>query len=297
MNNTIAQILKESSQRLKENISDRKKFLERNKENNWLLSNLIGLSPSEMLLKSDMVVETGIYKKYKNCLERREKWKEPLQYLIGKAFFMDFELEVNKHVLIPRPETETLVEIINSTMSETQSTVLDVGTGSGAIAIALKRAHPAWSVYASDISPKALNLAKRNASLLGLENEILFKQGDLLKPWLKERKNIQLIVANLPYIDINKEYISEEVLKWEPSIALYSKRRKAISSHAGTWEADTLLEQFFEHSFVAKRIALELSEEVATIIKKTWRAHPKIAKIDQLPDLSGKKRFLLIKRK
>ena len=297
MNNTIDQILKESHQRVRKSTQDEKKCLEKDKENAWLLSNLIGLSSSEMLLHPSTIVKESIYKKYKTLMERREKSQEPLQYLIGKAFFMDFELKVNKHVLIPRAETETLIEVINKRYKSEKITALDVGTGSGAIAIALKRSHPEWNMYASDISKKALDTAQENASILGFKDKILFKEGDLLKPWVAEKKNIQLVVANLPYVDSSKEYVSEEVLKWEPSIALESKRKNPKLSHAGAWEANALLEQFFYYYFEAEMLALELSEGVASIIKTHWEKHPEIEEIEQIPDLNKKKRFLIVKRK
>lgn len=291
MDNTISKVLGEI-----DGCKDSTRH-EKIKESTWLLSNLMNLSPSEIALNPNKIIKEDVYKKYKELMDRREKLKEPLQYLIGKAFFMDFELKVNRDVLIPRPETEMLVEAINNKYQNQAITALDIGTGSGAIAIALKKSNPSWNIYASDVSQKALIVAKENASNIGMRDKILFREGDLLHPWIKERGKIDLVVANLPYVDSSKEYVSEETLKWEPNIAIESKRKNLLLDHAGSWEVDALLKQFFQYSFKAKALALELSEEVAFIIKALWEKHPKIEKIEQFPDLNKKNRFLFIEIK
>ncbi|MEO9511351.1 MAG: peptide chain release factor N(5)-glutamine methyltransferase [Flavobacteriaceae bacterium] len=160
------------------------------------------------------------------------KLQKPLQYILGVAHFMDLELKVNKNVLIPRPETEELVEwILNECLVERPSTeragsrdlnILDVGTGSGCIAIALARKLPNAKVYAMDVSEGALEVAKSNAELNQVE--INFFRADILKLELqpKPKPKFDIIVSNPPYVrELEKNEIKKNVKDYEPSLALF----------------------------------------------------------------------------
>ncbi|WP_418498760.1 peptide chain release factor N(5)-glutamine methyltransferase [Flagellimonas sp.] len=158
------------------------------------------------------------------------KRERPLQYILGTAHFMDLELHVNEAVLIPRPETEELVqwilEEVGSRESEVGSfshlTILDIGTGSGCIAIALAKYLPDAKVYALDVSEKALEVARENARLNQVD--ITFLKNDILAPELEPEFELKLdiIVSNPPYVrELEKEGMKNNVKDHEPSLALF----------------------------------------------------------------------------
>ncbi len=140
------------------------------------------------------------------------------QYITGKAYFRDLELSVDERVLIPRPETEELVDLILKENSGASLKVLDIGTGSGAIAISLKAAQPGWQVTASDISADALQLASENA--LNNQVSINFVQSDVFS---KITETFDIIVSNPPYIAYDDEdEVGINVLASEPHLALFA---------------------------------------------------------------------------
>ena len=150
----------------------------------------------------------------------RLKTGEPLPYIIGHWEFFGLDFEVNEHVLIPRPETEMLVEKAISFLKNNpdKKNVIDVGTGSGIIAISIAKHILDVKVIATDISPKAIQVAKRNAIKHGVENQIEFVECDLL-PSDGRRWTVDLICSNLPYIP-TKTLHGLEVYGKEPTLAL-----------------------------------------------------------------------------
>ncbi len=149
---------------------------------------------------------------------------EPIQYIIGKAWFCDSIFIVDPSVLIPRPETEELVYIVCEYIIEGSENVLDIGTGSGCIAISIKKNKPKSYVVAVDISEDALNVATNNATQILGNTSVSFINRDILKPDFTDIFNIKfdIIVSNPPYIPLNeKETISENVLDFEPHLALF----------------------------------------------------------------------------
>ena len=143
---------------------------------------------------------------------------KPAQYIIGRADFYEMQLKVDERVLIPRPETEDLVELILAENHEENLSVLDIGTGSGAIALALSKNRPDWSVTAADISQEALELASENAKNQNLQ--IFFKKSDCFTE-ISEKYDI--IVSNPPYISREDESeVGLNVLYSEPHLALFA---------------------------------------------------------------------------
>jgi release factor glutamine methyltransferase len=146
---------------------------------------------------------------------RRRLRREPVAYILGRKGFRRIELAVDRRVLIPRPETELLVEIA---LERAPATVLDVGTGSGAIALAVAAELPGCEVAATDTSPAALEVARANAARLGLADRIRFLPGSL-----PEGERFDLILANLPYVaERDRPSLQPEVTQWEPSEALFA---------------------------------------------------------------------------
>ncbi len=143
---------------------------------------------------------------------------KPLAYLVGTAAFWDFELKVTPAVLIPRPDTETLVRAALALSLPGDAAILEWGTGSGAIALALKKERPRWQVMALDLSPEALSVAQQNAEALQLGIHLIQSQGFNVIP---KSSAFELIVSNPPYVTA-AEWAEHPSLAFEPYIALVS---------------------------------------------------------------------------
>lgn len=248
----------------------------------WLVSAFFGCSLGEVALRQKETVSEELW----HWLQRRARG-EPVQYIAGFADFYGLRLFVDERVLIPRPETEQLVEhVLREHAAETQLTVVDVGTGSGAIALALKAQRPSWRVLASDVSEAALKVAKQNAESLGLELE--FRRGNLLEPFTGEK--IDIVVSNPPYLSESSDRVEPDVLAFEPSSALFPAERLGSSlADQGAWLADEMLAQFKDGS--ATRIYLELSERVARQLISARQDD--FAELALWQDLNQQERFLL----
>jgi release factor glutamine methyltransferase len=155
-------------------------------------------------------------------LVRRRGEGEPLQHLLGTVEFRGETFLCDKRALVPRPETEQLVELVESRIENRESRIVDVGTGSGVIALSLARKFPEAQIFAVDISEDALALTRENAVRLGLSGRVRLRKGHLLEN-LDER--FDLIVANLPYIATQDRHsLSREVLH-DPEVALFAGPR------------------------------------------------------------------------
>lgn len=158
-------------------------------------------------------------------LQRRAK-HEPIQYVLGQQAFYGRDFLVAPGVLIPRPETEILIEQILSHADrlwgkETSLEAADLGTGSGAIALTLACERPQWAVTTVDISPDALAIAQKNAEHLGVSQRVQFLQGDLVTPLLERKLQLDILVSNPPYIpSTDVDALDREVQDYEPRLAL-----------------------------------------------------------------------------
>ena len=183
-----------------------------------LTEHLTGLERTAILM--DNHVQTGPqFRAQVNKAIRRLKAQEPIQYILGEAHFYNHNFLVNHSTLIPRPETEELVDMIVQDAAQTKPrSILDIGTGSGCIAISLALALPSARVEALDISANALQVAKQNAAHLGVD--INFFELDILTQPLT--KQYDLIVSNPPYVrNLEKQHIKKNVLDFEPELALF----------------------------------------------------------------------------
>lgn len=181
-----------------------------------LIAETAGFPRAELFLRGEEPVPEPLAEAVLRLAERRTA-REPLQYLTGRAAFMDLELEVNGDVLIPRPETELLVEWAVHHLPENGS-LLDLGTGSGAIALSVAAMRPDVAVTGVDLSPAALRVAERNRRRCRLERVRLL-ESDLFSAVAGEK--FDLVAANLPYVT-EEEYptLSPEVREFEPRLAL-----------------------------------------------------------------------------
>ncbi|MBO9632118.1 MAG: peptide chain release factor N(5)-glutamine methyltransferase [Chitinophagaceae bacterium] len=195
----------------------------------WILEHLTGLTKSARLVKATASLtasqETLVNKYIPDLLRHR-----PVQYVLGESWFHGLRFYVNENVLIPRPETEELVNwIIEEHKNDTTLHILDIGTGSGCIPIALKKALPQATVYACDVSEGALAVAKRNAS--ELQAEVHFIQQNILDASLwQPLPKVDIIVSNPPYIpENNKQAMHANVLEHEPHLALFVSNDDPLS--------------------------------------------------------------------
>jgi len=192
-----------------------------------LLQDVLKREKAFLFANTDVELTGSQLEKYETAIARRAK-HEPVWYITGKIEFMGLELVVNNNVLIPRPETELLIEKILESVNAgfTPRDILEVGTGSGAIVLSLCSSlregedDALISFSASDVSAEALNVAKANAKALKLQNSIDFRVGDLLEPWVGQQ--FDLIVANLPYVPIgDKDSLAADLTSYEPHLALF----------------------------------------------------------------------------
>lgn len=179
-----------------------------------LLSHLLGIQRLDIYLHPDQKLDELQMQEFQALLQRRAE-REPLQYIIGSVEFYNSTLKVDRRALIPRPETEELVEKIVKEIGQQAGTFFDICCGTGCIAIAIKKACPQLNVYATDIDDQALSLAKENASLNKVD--IHFFQGDLIQP-LKEIR-CDFLASNPPYI------ISSEINTLQPEVQTYEPRK------------------------------------------------------------------------
>ncbi|MBN1778908.1 MAG: peptide chain release factor N(5)-glutamine methyltransferase [Candidatus Buchananbacteria bacterium] len=248
--------------------------------------------------------------KFKKLITRRKKF-EPIAYLTNQKEFFDFIFYVDHNVLVPRPETELMVELIinliknskHQILNPKQSqnlkskfpktrilTIADIGTGSGCIAISLAKNLPKAKIYAIDISSKALKIAKKNAK--ANQTKINFNLGNLLEP--TKTKKIDIIVANLPYLDSNYKNLLNSTdtkgLKFEPSIAL-----KAGKFGLKIYEKLFLQINNLKHQpeLIFCEIGHAYRKELTSLIKKTLPNYQwQIEK-----DLAKKNRVLILKKR
>ncbi len=183
-----------------------------------ILESTVNITRADIIAQKAVSLTRDELAKLDSILLRVNK-NEPVQYILGKAHFYGREFEINSSVLIPRPETELLVEEVLKRASNTAGKILDIGTGSGCIAVTLARELPYKTVIAFDISDKALKTASSNAKKL--EATVDFRQVDILKEEIA-LQGLEIIVSNPPYVGASeKETMNSNVLDHEPHLALF----------------------------------------------------------------------------
>ena len=190
------------------------------------LGELKGLKRVDLALHPDAVLSGDEIGKWNEVVSQLEQ-QRPIQYIFGKAHFYGLDFAVNEHTLIPRPETEELVQwIIDENANRQDISILDIGTGSGCIAVSLAKNLPGAAVSAIDVSPEALAVAKSNAETNGVG--VNFIQKDILATETLDAK-YDIIVSNPPYVRmLEKAEIKENVLQYEPHLALFVENDDAL---------------------------------------------------------------------
>lgn len=188
-----------------------------------LLAEVVGVGRLQLYLDFDRPLTPVELDGFRPLLRRRAK-REPLQYILGHQPFRELDLEVSPRVLIPRPETEVLVgEVLEwaSATGRRDLTALDVGTGSGAIALSLAFEGAFASVLATDVDEEAVGLARRNRDAAGLAERVELRVGGLFEP-VREGERFDVVVSNPPYVAESEEgTLQPEVIDWEPRAALF----------------------------------------------------------------------------
>ena len=193
-----------------------------------LIGHALGLKRMQLYLQFERPLTEAELEKIRPLVKRRGG-REPLQYILGETEFFGLKLKVDRRALIPRPETERLIELVTQQMTAPPPTILDLGTGSGALALALAKSYPESVVTAVDNSDEALNLARENAEACGLTGRVNFVLSDWLAT-LPASEKYQLIVANPPYLsDDETAAAPPEVREFEPRRALSAGANSAAA--------------------------------------------------------------------
>lgn len=253
----------------------------------WVFEKVVSLKRADILKTPEKEMPPGSEYLLERTLKELLQHK-PVQYVLGEGWFYNLKLKINEHVLIPRPETEELVEqlILDRRSKLTDPAILDIGTGSGCIPIAIKKQLPASNITSIDISKEALELAKENASMY--YTHINFIELDFLEEanW-QSLPNFDIIISNPPYIPLNeKAKLDKHVRDYEPAIALFVPDDSALIFYEkiSRFGRDKLLPN--------GRIYLEMHEDLAKKTADLFRKDYQSAVIKK--DIYGKERMLLV---
>jgi release factor glutamine methyltransferase len=246
-----------------------------------LLAHVLGVGRERLSIDRELLVAGGAVREFQNAVRRRAVEREPVAYIVGRRGFRNLELAVDARVLVPRPESELLVECALSLPPGVS--VLDVGTGSGAIALALKQERPDLELTGSELSGQALELARANALELGLD--VRFVHADLLEGLADE---FDAVLANLPYVaEPERATLAPEILRHEPASALFA-------GPDGLAQIRALLASLTERPRV-RVVALELGAGQAQAVGELTRAAG-FGSVSARRDLAGIERVVVGER-
>lgn len=241
-----------------------------------LLSGVSGYSRADLVARPDLTLDREASRAFSEAVRRRLR-REPVAYILGSKGFRYIELAVDPRVLIPRPETEMLVDLAVETRPER---VLEIGTGSGAIALAVADELPGTKVVATDVSRDALDVARENARRLGLLDRVEFVPGSLPAG----PQNFDLILANLPYVP-TQERLAPDVAQWEPEGALFG-------GTDGTDVIRDVLDGLVGNSVTGPVIGLEIGQGQGERVRSLV-ASAGFPEVEIRPDLAGIERVVV----
>jgi len=256
-----------------------------------LLGCALGMSREELMIAATRKVSVAESDRYEDLLRRRLN-REPLAYITGQQEFWSLGFLVSGDVLVPRPETETLVERALKHLAAIHNReaprILELGTGSGAIAVALASELPQAEIVATEIAPAALEIARRNASRNGVSNAMRFLQGDLFTALDQElEKDFDLILSNPPYIPRGEiAHLEAEVSRWEPRAALDGGVDGLDFYRRIIEEAPGYLRQ-------GGAVAVEIGAAIGSLVLALFRNNPAYGDTGVHQDYSGRDRVLI----
>ena len=247
------------------------------------LGDILNVDKTKLLMIKDEIVEDNILERFSEMLADYIIDEIPIEYVLGYTYFYGNKIKVNDNVLIPRDETEELVEKAIGLIKEGDK-VLDLCTGSGAIAVSLKKEIKNIEVAASDISSKALNVAKENAK--DNDCDIEFVEGDLIYPFTMNNRKFDVIVSNPPYI--SKDYQINNFVKHEPSIALFAENNGLENYEIIIKNLEKVLNR---EGYILFEIGYDQKEAIIDICKKYLNNY----EVNAYKDISGNDRMVVIK--
>jgi release factor glutamine methyltransferase len=253
-----------------------------------LLRHLLGWDAATLFLRDREEVAPDVLLRYRELVVRRAS-RIPLQHLIGLQAFWRHEFVVSPDVLVPRPETELLVEIgLELLRDRARPVIVDVGTGSGCIALSLAAERPDAVVHAIDLSPAALAVARANARRLGLSERVAFHEGDLLAPL--PGPCCDLVVSNPPYVDpVELQSLEPEVRDHEPRLALCPRGEDPLALYARL--AAQAASALVPGGHLAVEIGMGMEGGVAAAFEAAGLVVDRVA-----PDLAGIARVVVARR-
>ncbi len=258
----------------------------------WLIQHALGLTGSGQLLDSARRVDGDGLAKVKALVVRRTA-REPLQYILGIQEFCGLDFEVNPDVLIPRPETELLAqEVIRRLPQSGGATVVDVGTGSGCLAVTLARAVPNATIVATDLSALALKTAKRNALRHRVDESISWLEGDLLAPVsdVCRQRTVTAIMANPPYIR------ESEWSGLQPEVGRYEPRMALVAGPRGTEIHERLLDEAIPYLAPGGYLAMEIGQGQSDDIRGMIGSRRAYERVEVVTDEAGIDRIMILQR-
>jgi len=286
---TIAQAIAEGSARLEASHVD-----EARRTAGVLLCHALGIDRTHLLTRSEEQIIDLNYESYLRLVERRAAG-EPVQYITGHQEFFGLDFNVTNEVLIPRPETEFLVERVIALAiefpGEPNPLIADIGTGSGCIAISLATRLPHARLIATDISSGALEVARANAGRHGVQDRIQFIEGDALEPLSRIGLEgaVDVLASNPPYVEeATSTLVQREVREWEPHNALFSGADGLDFYRRLLPDAPRYLKP---GGFVVLEIGYSQLDSIAAMI-----AGSALELVDATPDLQGIPRAICIRR-
>ncbi|MFD1552804.1 peptide chain release factor N(5)-glutamine methyltransferase [Putridiphycobacter roseus] len=245
-----------------------------------------GITKSEIRISTRRLSESELLNQ--RAIVKRLLTAEPIQHVVGKVEFYDSIIKVNNHTLIPRPETEELVDLILKEHGTPPLTLLDIGTGSGCIPIAIKKNRPLWAVSGLDISENALVIANENASSNKLAIDFIAE--DILNPQQQPSVKYDIIVSNPPYVLVSdKEKMANNVLQFDPHLALFVSDEDPLLFYRSILNYSNL------HLKVNGWIYFEIHESFGKEMNALLASFG-YKNISVLPDLQGKDRMVIGQR-
>ena len=254
-----------------------------------LLQHHLKVSRAQFFMNMHTVVPEDIITRFQADIARHVETGIPVQHITGQADFYGRTFSVNEQTLIPRPETEELVEYVRDDLNRRLPTsppvIVDVGTGTGIIAITLKLEYPDAQIYATDISDQALQMARKNAADLGAD--ITFLHGDFLKPIIARKLQPDIIISNPPYIAAEeKAYLSRTVKEFDPQLALFA-------ADGGLAAYKQILRQMRDLTVANSQLIFEIGHEQGPAVKQLIREMYRSSQVEIIQDINRKDRIVV----
>ncbi len=253
-----------------------------------LLGCVLGKERLQLYLDFDEVVQEEHLSQYRELVKKRAEYM-PVAYLTNQREFMSLKFYVNENVLIPRPETERLVETVLDMQSD-ECVILEVGTGNGAIAVSFAKKRPNWKIFATDISEEALQVAEENAHRHEVSGQLTFLHGALFEPLSGKSEKFDWIVSNPPYVP------SDRIPTLAPDIKDYEPRLAIDGGADGLDIIRRLIAEAPDFLTVTGKLAFEIDDTHSDAVKNLISENDKYADYEIIKDYAGVDRVVVAQR-